>query len=54
MAVYVGSVMGNSVSNTEIIECSKRNESYRNWLVVSVLVLFITYLLTYSMVQSPS
>ena len=32
MAAYIRSVMNNSVSNTVIIEFSKHNESYRNWL----------------------
>ena len=32
MAAYIRSIMNNSVSNTVIIEFSKRNGSYRNWL----------------------
>ena len=32
MAAYIRSVMNNSVSDTMIMEFSKRNESYRNWL----------------------
>ena len=31
-SAYIRSVMDNSVSNTVIIEFSKRNEPYRNWL----------------------
>ena len=38
MAAYFRSVMNNSVSNTVIIEFSKRNESYRNWLDLLLLV----------------
>jgi len=39
VAAYIRSVMNNSVSNTVRIEFSKRNESYRNWLDVALLVL---------------
>ena len=38
MAAYIRSVVNNSVSNTMITEFSKRNESYRNWLDLALLV----------------
>ena len=38
MAVYIRSVMNNSVLYTVIIEFSKRNESRRNWLDLPLLV----------------
>ena len=38
MAAYIGSVMDNSVSNTVIIEFSKCNELYRNWLDLPLLL----------------
>ena len=38
MAAFIRSVMNNSVSNTVIIEFSKPNESYRNWLELPLLV----------------
>jgi len=37
VAAYIRSVMNNGVSNTVIIEVSKRNESYRNWLDLALL-----------------
>jgi len=38
VAAYSRSVMNNNVSNTVIIELSKRNESSRNWLDLPLLV----------------
>jgi hypothetical protein len=38
VAAYTRSVMNNSVSDTVIIKFSKRNESYRNWLDLPLLV----------------
>jgi len=38
VAAYIRSVMNNSVSDIVIIEFSKLNESYRNWLDSPVLV----------------
>ena len=38
MAAYIRPVMNNNVSNTVKIEFSKRNESYRNWLDLPLLV----------------
>jgi len=38
VAAYIRSVMNNIVSNTVIIEFSKCNESYRNWLDLLLLV----------------
>ena len=38
MAAYIRSVMNNSVSITTIIEFSKCNDSYRNWLDLALLV----------------
>ena len=38
MAAYIRSVMNNSVSDTMIMEFSKRDESYRNWLDLPLLV----------------
>ena len=39
MAAYIRSVMNNSVSDAVIIEFSRRNESYRNWLDLALLFL---------------
>jgi len=38
VAACIRYVMSNSVSNTVVIEFSKHNESYRNWLDLSLLV----------------
>ena len=38
MATYIRSVMNSSLSNSVIIEFSKRNEWYRNWLDLLLLV----------------
>ena len=38
MAAYIRSIMNNSVSYTLIIEFSKHNELYRNWLDLPSLV----------------
>jgi len=38
VTAYIGSVMNNSVSYTVIIEFSKRNELYENWLDLPLLV----------------
>ena len=46
MAAYIRSVMNNSVSNTVIIEFSKRNESYRNWLDLPLLFMCIVHFVT--------
>ena len=47
MAAYIRSVMNNSVSNTVIIEFSKRNESYRKNSIITEfdILLFITDLI---------
>jgi len=39
VAAYIRSVMNNSVSDAVIIEFSRRNESYRNWLDLALLFL---------------
>ena len=41
MVAYIRSVMNNSVLNTVIIEFSKPNESYRNWLDLPLLVMCV-------------
>jgi len=38
VAAYISSVMNNSVLYTVIIEFSKPNKSYRNWLDLPLLV----------------
>jgi len=46
VAAYITSVMNNSVSNTVIIEFSKRNVSYRNWLELRLMFICLAHFVT--------